>query len=170
MVANEPFSILGYAGRHYFFYHNAKDSVISCHAEGIGEMLMLELAPINWWEECFPNALGSFDVAVAANWIFRTAESAGYYNDGDVGKLKAQHKKEWNIPRVLFNKALADSQQTGVDATHVEKMSLARIAADTLLALHIGECNAYGIKFDHYEYFGEDGAAEDAKLSEQVSS
>ncbi len=80
LVNNGYFTILGYDGDDYYFFHHEKRQVLSRTARAFGDTGLIELAPINWWEEYFPGTTTSMDKKAAINWIFRTANSRGIYD------------------------------------------------------------------------------------------
>lgn len=79
LVTNGHFAVLGYDGDDYFFFHHEKRQVLSRTKSDFSDSGMIELAPINWWEEHFPGEKG-INKKAAINWIFRTANSRGIYD------------------------------------------------------------------------------------------
>lgn len=80
LIKNGYFTILGYDGPDYFFFQHEKRQVLVCSKGDFGDIGLIELAPINWWEENFPTSKEGIDRKAAANWIFRTANSRGIYD------------------------------------------------------------------------------------------
>lgn len=76
---NGYFTILGYDGGTYFFFQHEKRQILECSKGDFSDTGLMELAPINWWEESFPSKTG-FDKKCAVNWIFRTANARGIYD------------------------------------------------------------------------------------------
>lgn len=77
---NGHFTILGYDEDDYFFFHHGKKQILVRTARAFSDTGLIELAPVNWWEECFPAANGGIDKKAACNWIFRTADARGIYD------------------------------------------------------------------------------------------
>lgn len=80
LVKNAYFTILGYDGATYYLFHHEKRQVIDITKSDLSDVGLIELAPINWWEEHFPGAKEGMDKKAAANWLFRTANSRGIYD------------------------------------------------------------------------------------------
>lgn len=79
LIKNGYFTILGYDGDDYFFFHHEKRQVLARSKGDFSDVGLIELAPINWWEENFPGEKG-INKKAAVNWIFRTANSRGIYD------------------------------------------------------------------------------------------
>lgn len=80
LYSNGHFKILGYDEDDYFFFHHGKGQVLVRTARSLSsDVGLIELAPINWWEEHFPAEKG-IDKKAACNWLFRTADSRGIYD------------------------------------------------------------------------------------------
>lgn len=77
---NGHFSILGYDQDNYFFFHHGKMQILVRTARAFSDVGLIELAPVNWWEESFPAANGGIDKKAACNWLFRTADARGIYD------------------------------------------------------------------------------------------
>lgn len=84
LVKNGYFTILGYDRGDYFFFQHEKRQVLTYRKGDFSDTGLLELAPINWWEEHFPGKKDGVDKKSAINWIFRTANSRGVYDPGRV--------------------------------------------------------------------------------------
>jgi putative DNA primase/helicase len=80
LVNNGFFTILGYDEDEYFFFHHEKKQILVRTARAFGDIGLIELAPINFWEEYFPAANGGIDKKAAVNWLFRRANSRGIYD------------------------------------------------------------------------------------------
>lgn len=81
LYSNGHFKILGYDEDDYFFFHHGKGQVLVRTARSLSSDIgLIELAPINWWEEHFPAEKGGIDKKAACNWLFRTADSRGIYD------------------------------------------------------------------------------------------
>ena len=80
LYSNGHFKILGYDEDDYFIFHHGKGQVLVRTARSLsGDVGLIELAPINWWEEHFPAEKG-IDKKAACNWLFRTADARGIYD------------------------------------------------------------------------------------------
>lgn len=80
LYSNGHFKILGYDEDDYFFFHHGKGQVLVRTARSLSsDVGLIELAPINWWEEHFPAEKG-IDKKAACNWLFRTADARGIYD------------------------------------------------------------------------------------------
>ncbi|WNL63597.1 DNA primase [Aeromonas phage ST4] len=77
---NGHFTILGYDEDDYFFFHHGKKQILVRTARAFSDTGLIELAPVNWWEESFPAANGGIDKKAACNWLFRTADARGIYD------------------------------------------------------------------------------------------
>lgn len=65
---------------HNFYSHGSR-TVISLSPSGLSKNNLLELAPINWWEQQFPGARKGFDTEAAANWLIQTSLATGTFSD-----------------------------------------------------------------------------------------
>ncbi|BCP56223.1 hypothetical protein K32_48400 [Kaistia sp. 32K] len=83
LIRNGYFTILGYDRGDYFFFQHEKRQVLSYRKGDFSDAGLMELAPINWWEEQFPNKEG-VNKKAAINWVFRTANSRGIYDPNRV--------------------------------------------------------------------------------------
>lgn len=82
-IQNGHFTILGYDGDEYYFFHHDKKQVMARRSNQFTDIGLIELAPINWWEEFFPSDSG-INRKAAVNWIFRTANERGIYDPSRV--------------------------------------------------------------------------------------
>lgn len=80
LISNGYFTILGYDYDEYFFFQFEKRQVLKLRKGDFSDTGLIELAPINWWEEYFPTEKGGINKKAAVNWIFRTANSRGIYD------------------------------------------------------------------------------------------
>lgn len=80
LLKNGYFTILGYDGDDYFFFHHEKKQVLRRSKGDFSDIGLIELAPVNWWEEYFAGEKGAINKKAAVNWIFRTANSRGIYD------------------------------------------------------------------------------------------
>lgn len=80
LVKNTYFTILGYDGPTYFLFQHEKRQVMDITKSDLSDTGLIELAPINWWEEHFPGEKGGIDKKAAANWLFRQANARGIYD------------------------------------------------------------------------------------------
>lgn len=84
LIKNGFFTILGYDGGAYYFFQHEKRQVLERTKGDFTDTGLIELAPLNWWEEYFPGSNGGIDKKSAADWIFRTANSRGIYDSSKV--------------------------------------------------------------------------------------
>lgn len=84
LIKNGYFTILGYDGGNYFFFQHEKRQVLERTKGDFTDTGLIELAPLNWWEEYFPGSNGGIDKKLAADWIFRTCNSRGIYDPSKV--------------------------------------------------------------------------------------
>ncbi|ATI15716.1 putative DNA primase/helicase [Bordetella phage vB_BbrM_PHB04] len=79
---NGYFTILGYDRDQYFIFSHGKRQIIVCTKGDFSDIGLIALAPLNWWEACFPGSekAGGIDRKAAANFIVRTAEKRGIYD------------------------------------------------------------------------------------------
>lgn len=80
LVRNTYFTILGYDGPTYYLFQHEKRQVMDITKSDLSDTGLIELAPINWWEEHFPGEKGGIDKKAAANWLFRQANARGIYD------------------------------------------------------------------------------------------
>lgn len=80
LVKNTYFTILGYDGATYYLFQHEKRQVMDITKSDLSDTGLIELAPINWWEEHFPAEKGGIDKKAAANWLFRQANARGIYD------------------------------------------------------------------------------------------
>lgn len=94
------FTILGYDGDNYFIFHAAKKQILRRTAGGLTKTAMVELAPINWWEEQFPNQKkGGWNELLAVEWIMNVANARGVFDPAKVRGRGAWHDKG----RIVFH-------------------------------------------------------------------
>lgn len=113
LVNNGHFAILGYDEDNYFFFHHGKKQILVRTARSFSDIGLIELAPINWWEEAFPAANGGIDKKAACNWLFRTADARGIY---DMERVRG--RGAWmDKGRYVFHhgdRLTVDGQQVGI--------------------------------------------------------
>lgn len=63
------------------FYSHASRTVISLSPSGMSKHNLLELAPLNWWEENFPGARKGVNTEAAANWLIHNSMIKGVFSD-----------------------------------------------------------------------------------------
>ncbi len=80
LMKNGYFTILGYDGPTYFLFQHEKRQVMDISKSDLSDTGLIELAPINWWEEHFPGEKGGIDKKAASNWLFRQANARGIYD------------------------------------------------------------------------------------------
>lgn len=105
LIKNAFFTILGYDGDDYYFFHHGKKQVLRRTKGDFTETGLIEIAPINWWEVNFP-AKDGFNRKAAVNWIFGMANSRGIYDPTrvrgrgawvDKGRIVYHHGKRLSI-------------------------------------------------------------------------
>lgn len=79
LVQNTYFTILGYDGPTYYLFQHEKRQVMNITKSDLSDTGLIELAPLNWWEEHFPGEKG-IDKKAATNWLFRQANARGIYD------------------------------------------------------------------------------------------
>lgn len=62
-------------------------------------------------------------------------------------EVLSRHRKEWSAPRKVAYEALQQAQKGDI-AGGFERAKLAKITAETLTLVQVGECRAYGINHD----------------------
>lgn len=77
---NGYFSILGYNRGTYYLFAHGKRQICEITRGNMGEIGLIELAPLNWWEMNFPGTKGAIDTKAAAEFIIRTAEKRGIFD------------------------------------------------------------------------------------------
>lgn len=83
LVSNGHFTILGYDGPTYYLFQHEKRQVMDISKADLSDNGLIELAPLQWWEENFPSEKG-VNKKQAANWLFRQANSRGIYDPSRV--------------------------------------------------------------------------------------
>ncbi|HGX3708922.1 TPA: toprim domain-containing protein [Escherichia coli] len=76
----QPFSFLGYTSDHFVFYQHEQKQLKFISQNGIQENTLLNLAPLQFWEELFPKEKGGIDKTAAVNWINRQSNGVGYFD------------------------------------------------------------------------------------------
>ncbi|EAW2493110.1 bifunctional DNA primase/helicase [Salmonella enterica subsp. enterica] len=76
----QPFSFLGYTADHFVFYQHEQKQLKFISQNGIQENTLLNLAPLNFWEDLFPKEKGGIDKTSAVNWINRQSNGVGYFD------------------------------------------------------------------------------------------
>lgn len=79
---NGYFRILGYDHERYFILQHEKCQIMVYTKSDFSEPGLIELAPMDWWEEHFPmdSKPGQINKKAAMNWIVRKAHSRGVYS------------------------------------------------------------------------------------------
>lgn len=82
---NDPFIVLGFekidTGKiAYCFFDKKKKVMIRKTVESLSKSAMLELAPLNWWENKFPRKRSGIDEDSAKDWIIREASARGLFS------------------------------------------------------------------------------------------
>lgn len=105
-MVNEHFRILGYNRGTYFVFHKAKQQIEEFTRGDFSETGLIELAPMNYWEDAFPSKGARFDVKGAQEAIFRTAQAMGIYDTSrmrgrgawiDQGRVVYHHGNELSV-------------------------------------------------------------------------
>lgn len=76
---NGYFRILGYDHDRYYILQHEKSQIMVYTKGDFSESGLIELAPLNWWEENFA-IKGKLEKKMALNWIVRKAASRGIYD------------------------------------------------------------------------------------------
>ena len=83
------FKFVGYANNDgkltHCFYHNETRTIIKLSASAMSKGAnMLDIAPLNFWEQWFPGAKTGFDQAAAVNWLLAKSRKAGMFRNGNI--------------------------------------------------------------------------------------
>jgi putative DNA primase/helicase len=81
---NGYFAILGYNRDTYYIFQHGKRQIAEVTTGKMGELGLIELAPLNWWEMHFPGERSKIDTKAAAEFLIRTAEKRGIYDTSRV--------------------------------------------------------------------------------------
>ena len=81
---NGHFVILGYSRGIYYIFLHRQGQIKECTTGNMGEVGLIELAPLSWWEMYFPGERSKIDTKAAAEFIIRTAEKRGIYDPSRV--------------------------------------------------------------------------------------
>lgn len=76
----KPFSFLGFTADHFVFYQHEQKQIKFISQNGFVENTLLNLAPLNWWEDLFPKEKGGIDKSAAVNWINRESNRVGFFD------------------------------------------------------------------------------------------
>lgn len=77
---NGYFTILGYAHRRHYVFTHGKRQILEYTVGDLSDSGMIELAPLEWWEENFGDSKGGIIKKAAVEWFVRTAEKRGVYS------------------------------------------------------------------------------------------
>lgn len=78
---NPYFRVLGYDRDRYFFLNYEKCQIVTYSKSDFSEPGLIELAPLNWWEQHFDGGKsGGINKKAAMNWLVRRAHSRGIYD------------------------------------------------------------------------------------------
>ena len=109
------FAVLGYDGDDYWFFHHAKQQVISrTRATFSSDTGFVELAPMNFWEMYFPapGKAGGLNKTAAFEWLIALAHARGIYDP-----RRVRGRGAWNDKgRVVFH----HGNHLSVDGVHTE--------------------------------------------------
>lgn len=146
------FGILGYDGDEYWIFHRGKHQVLKRTRGDFGsEQGLVEMAPINWWEEHFPGK-GGVDRVRAFEWFVAVAHARGIYDPRfvrgrgawrDNGRVVFHHgdrltvdgkpvaighitHTKWSYPMSKSMPKLADKPVTDEEGKHL--LNIARMA------------------------------------------
>jgi putative DNA primase/helicase len=81
---NGYFAILGYNRGTYYIFQHGKRQIGEITKGDMGEVGLIELAPLNWWELNFPGEKSKIDTRAAAEFLIRTAERRGIYDPSNL--------------------------------------------------------------------------------------
>lgn len=84
---NGHFTILGYAHRRHYVFTHGKRQILEYGVGELSDAGMIELAPLEWWEENFGDGKGGIIKKAAIEWFVRTAERRGVY---DIDRLRGR--------------------------------------------------------------------------------
>lgn len=76
---SEWFRVLGYDHETYYFMSHESRQLVICTKGDFGDIGLLELAPLEWWETEFTSKTG-FDKKMAVNWLIRCCREHGIYD------------------------------------------------------------------------------------------
>ena len=79
----KPFKVLGYDHNLYYFMSGRTRQIIEFSAGGLSTNALLALAPLQYWEDAYPDKSG-FNVTQAVNSLIGMADSAGAYDSSRV--------------------------------------------------------------------------------------
>lgn len=75
------FTVLGYDGDEFWVFHHDKKQVVSRSRAHFGsDQGLIDIAPINWWEQYFPGDKGGVNRTVAYEWFVQLAHRRGIYD------------------------------------------------------------------------------------------
>jgi len=102
---SEYFRVLGYDHERYFFMSHESRQVVECTKGDFSDVGLLELAPLNWWEENFAGEKG-MNKKMAANWLIRACRDVGIYDNSrmrgrgawiDDGRIVFHHGEKMSV-------------------------------------------------------------------------
>lgn len=95
------FTVLGYDGDEFWAFHHAKRQVVSrTRSHFASDQGLIDLAPMNWWEEYFPGSgKTTVDRNLAYEWFVRVAHRRGVYDPSRIRGRGAWRDKG----RVVFH-------------------------------------------------------------------
>lgn len=79
-LTNAPFQCLGYDHGEYYYLPKGAPQVRSFTADKHSTSHLMSIAPLQWWEDKFPQKSG-FDQTAAANMLMRANEKVGVYDN-----------------------------------------------------------------------------------------
>lgn len=109
---NSHFTILGYNRETYYIFQHGKRQISERTKGDFSEVGLIELADINWWEMNFPGERVNIDTKAAAQFIIRTAERRGIFDNE-----KIRGRGAWlDEQRMVYH----HGSHLSVDGAHVD--------------------------------------------------
>ncbi len=84
---NGYFTILGYQHRKHYVFTHGKRQILEYTVGDLSDSGLIELAPLEWWEENFGDGKGGIIKKAVTEWFVRTAERRGVY---DIDRLRGR--------------------------------------------------------------------------------
>jgi len=142
-AANGHFRILGYNRNTYYILQHGKSQIAEISKGDMGEVGLIELAPLNWWEHNFPGeGRAKIDTKAAAEFIIRTAEKRGIFDTEkvrgrgawlDEGRVVYHHGSHLSVAGERF-------AVTRIESDFVYEMAKSmQLPADTMLTNEEGQ-------------------------------
>jgi len=77
--SDAPYQCLGFDHNVYFYLPHGSNQVIPLRADQHSQSHLITIAPLNWWESCYPGKQGA-NFSAAANALIRHQERKGVYD------------------------------------------------------------------------------------------